>query len=209
MAASRAIELRQYAKGEMKLQNKKKALLAMALAAFAASPATAWADDTAAEIRLLKARLKQLEPLKAQLKQLEAKVAKQDRERKETEARVRHGAAPPPPPMVCKDAPCPPPPELPPPVWVSFKNGLNVESFDHDFSFRIGGRVFVDGGGSTQPELGKSGTANITSARLQEARRSNIGTTSSNMNSRGAPLSPAFRGPARPWREGSGTLTLR
>jgi phosphate-selective porin OprO/OprP len=62
--------------------------------------------------------------------------------------------------MVCKDATCPPPPA--PPVFVSFKNGLKVESFDHNFSFRIGGYLFVDGGGSTQPESGKSGNANIT-----------------------------------------------
>jgi phosphate-selective porin OprO and OprP len=34
---------------------------------------------------------------------------------------------------------------------VSFANGLKVESFYHDFSFKIGGRIFVDGGVSTQP----------------------------------------------------------
>jgi phosphate-selective porin OprO/OprP len=91
------------------------------------------ADDTADEIRLLKARLKQLEE----------KVAKQDRKQK---AQVPQAAAPPPV-IVCKDAPCPPPP---PPVFVSFANGLKVESFDHDFSFKIGGRIIADGG-STQP----------------------------------------------------------
>src|SRR3984893_6827570 len=51
-------------------------------------------------------------------------------------------------PIVCKDAPCPP---RPPPVFVSFTNGLKVESWDHGFSFKIGGRIFVDGGVSTQP----------------------------------------------------------
>jgi phosphate-selective porin OprO/OprP len=51
-------------------------------------------------------------------------------------------------PIVCKDAPCPP---LPPPVFVSFTNGLKVESWDGAFSFRIGGRILVDGGVSSQP----------------------------------------------------------
>jgi phosphate-selective porin OprO and OprP len=121
----------------MKLRDKKKAFTAMALIALVTFQAgSARADDTAAEIRLLKARLKQLEQ----------KVAKQDRKQKETEARVP--TAPPPPGMVCKDAPCPPPQ---PPVFVSFANGLKVESVDHDFSFKIGGRIFVDGGVSTQP----------------------------------------------------------
>src|SRR3984893_15501250 len=121
----------------MKWRDKKKAFAAMALIALVTFQAgSARADDTAAEIRLLKARLKQLEQ----------KVAKQDRKQKETEARAP--TAPPPPGMVCKDAPCPP---LQPPVFVSFANGLKVESFDGDFSFKIGGRIFVDGGVSTQP----------------------------------------------------------
>jgi phosphate-selective porin OprO/OprP len=144
----------------MKLRGKKKVLVATALVALATPQATARADDIAAEIRLLKARVRQLEPLKEQLKRLEEKLAKQDRKQKETEARVHTAGVQPG--MGGKDAPCPPPP-----VFVSFKNGLKVESFDHDFSFRIGGYVFVDGGGSTQPELGKSGNVNITRARLQ------------------------------------------
>jgi hypothetical protein len=58
----------------MKIRNLKSGVAALALmSAFATYPvASAHADDTAAEIRLLKARLKQLEE----------KVAKQDRERK-------------------------------------------------------------------------------------------------------------------------------
>jgi phosphate-selective porin OprO and OprP len=62
---------------------------------------------------------------------------------------------PPPPGIVCKDAPCPPPPL---PVFVSFTNGLKVESTDGDFSFRIGGRVYVDGGISSQPAPAFLGT---------------------------------------------------
>jgi phosphate-selective porin OprO and OprP len=120
----------------MKIRNTKRAVAAVALGALATYPAAVRADDTAAEIRLLKARLKQLEE----------KVAKQDRKQREALAQVP--IAPPPPGMVCKDAPCPPPP---PPVFVSFANGLKVESFDHDFSFKIGGRIFVDGGVNSQP----------------------------------------------------------
>jgi phosphate-selective porin OprO and OprP len=121
---------------------KNKTLAAVALGALMSLPAVgAKADDTADEIHLLKERLKQLEE----------KVAKQDRKQKETEAQIRHAAAAPlpPPGIVCKDAPCPPPP--PPPVFVSFTNGLKVESFDHDFSFKIGGRIFVDGGVNSEP----------------------------------------------------------
>jgi phosphate-selective porin OprO/OprP len=151
------------------MNDRKKAIAAALLEILLAMPTVAArADDTAAEIRLLKERLKQLDPLKARLRQLEEKVAKQDREQKETKAQVRNatnvanaaaqGA------IVCKDAPCPPPP---PPVFVSFKNGLFVESLDHAFSFKVGGRIFLDGGGSTQPELGKSGNAGIAQARLE------------------------------------------
>jgi phosphate-selective porin OprO/OprP len=124
-------------KGQMKMRNKTKAFAAMALVALATPQATARADDIAAEIRLLKARLKLLEE----------KVAHQD---KQIRGVAKFPAMPPAPstPIVCKDQPCPPPP---PPVFVSFTNGLKIESFDQAFSFKIGGRIFVDGGGSTQP----------------------------------------------------------
>src|ERR1700730_17240429 len=116
----------------------KPAIAAVAFGALLSFQAgAARADSTAAEIRLLKARLKQLEQ----------KVAHQD---KQIRGVAKFPAMPPAPetPIVCKDAPCPPPP---PPVFVSFTNGLKVESFDGDFSFKIGGRIFVDGGVSIQP----------------------------------------------------------
>jgi phosphate-selective porin OprO and OprP len=104
------------------------------LAGLHAVPARA--DDTAAEIRALKAKLKELEQ----------RVAQQGKQ-------IRGVAKVPPmppgePPLVCKDQDCPPPP---PPVFVSFTNGLKVESWDHDFSFKIGGRIIVDGGVNSQP----------------------------------------------------------
>jgi hypothetical protein len=113
-------------------RDKKKALAAGALVALASVQAgAARADDTAAEIRFLKARLKQLEE----------KVARQD---KQIRGVAKLPAMPPETPIVCKDQPCPPLLPAPPPIFVSFKNGLKVESFDHDFSFKIGGRIFVD-----------------------------------------------------------------
>jgi phosphate-selective porin OprO and OprP len=114
----------------------KPAIAAVALGALMSVQAgAARADDTAAEIRFLKARLKQLEE----------KVARQD---KQIRGVAKLPAMPPETPIVCKDQPCPLPP---PPIFVSFKNGLKVESFDHDFSFKIGGRIFVDGGVNSHP----------------------------------------------------------
>jgi phosphate-selective porin OprO/OprP len=136
----------------MNIGIRKKALLGVALGALVAMQGAAQASETSAEIRLLKARLKQLEE----------RVSEQGRKEKEIQKQIRHAAGAPP--MVCKDGPCPPPP---PPVFVTFGNGLKVESFDHDFSFKIGGRVFVDGGFSSQPELGKSGNAGLRRARLE------------------------------------------
>jgi phosphate-selective porin OprO/OprP len=132
-------------------KEKKRILAGVALSALMVMQGAARADDASAEIRLLKARLKQLEE----------KVANQSRKDKEIQKQISRAA---PPPMVCKDGPCPPPP---PPVFVTFGNGLKVESFDHNFSFKIGGYINVDGGGSTQPELGKSTAAKLTRARLQ------------------------------------------
>jgi hypothetical protein len=104
-----------------------------ALAAY--SPARA--DDTAAEIRALKAGLKLLEQKVSRHEQQVRGIAKFPKMPPVAET-----------PIVCKDAPCPPPP---PPVFVSFANGLKVESWDGAFSFKIGGRIFVDGGVNSQP----------------------------------------------------------
>ncbi len=149
----------------MNASGNRTALAAVVLAGLTASNATVQAEDVAAEIRWLKEQVRQLEPLKARLKQLEAEVAKGRRERKQAQGTVRNAAPQPVQEAVCKDAPCPPPPS-PPPVFVTFKNGLKVESLDHDFSFKIIGRLFIDGGGSSQPERGYSSQVNLTQARL-------------------------------------------
>jgi hypothetical protein len=160
-------------------QLKKVALAGVALGALVGlSTAAARADDTAAENRQLKERVKQLESIVAKLaqqqkemqaqvrgiakvppKQLEAKVAKLTEQQKQTAAQLRGIAKSPKmpadgPPIVCKDQPCPPPPPPPPPIFVSFTNGLKVESFNGDFSFKIGGRILVDGGVSSEPFQG-------------------------------------------------------
>jgi phosphate-selective porin OprO/OprP len=138
----------------MSMRKTTRVAAAMTLITLAAPLASARADDTAAEIRLLKARLKQLE----------AKVADQAKKEKALAASVAH-PAPGQPPLVCKDGPCEPVP-MPPPVWVSFGNGLKVESFEKDFSFAIGGRIYVDGGVNTQPSSGPSGNTRFRRARL-------------------------------------------
>jgi phosphate-selective porin OprO/OprP len=141
----------------MLMPKKRRLTAAIALAALAAPFASARAEDTAAEIRLLKARLKQLESKVAE-------QAKKEREiQKEVAARAMYAA--PGAPQVCKDGPCEPVP-MPPPVWVSFGNGLKVESFEKDFSFAIGGRIYVDGGVNTEPSTGPSGNTRFRRARL-------------------------------------------
>lgn len=123
----------------MNMRKLKHAALAAALGALTPYPAAAMTDDTAAEIRFLKARLKQLEE----------RLARQE---KQIRGVAKMPAMPPAPkaPKVCKDKPCPEP-EPPPPILVSFANGLKVESWDHAFSFKVGGRIIVDGGINSQP----------------------------------------------------------
>ena len=137
-------------------------LFALSLVVFSAAAAPALADDTAEEIRLLKAQIKQIAPLTQRLKQLEEKVARQEREKKELRAQGRYangGNTG----LVTKDGP-----ERPPlPFFVDLSHGLTIESLDHADSFHVGGRIFVDGGGSTMPEKGLSETANLAQARLQ------------------------------------------
>ncbi len=115
------------------------------LAGASVSPAAA---DTASEIRALKARLMQLE----------TQVARQKAEVRQATNVVNSG-------RVAKVDPNAPPP--PPPVFVSFKNGLFVETEDKAYSFKLGGRIVVDAGGSSQPLDGLSSNVGMRQVRVE------------------------------------------
>lgn len=61
------------------------------------------------------------------------------------------------------DANAPPPP----PVFVSFKNGIFVETEDKAYSFKVGGRIIVDGGGISEPLNGLSNQVGFRQIRLE------------------------------------------
>ena len=119
---------------------------ALAVAAFGllsssfAAPAKA---DTASDIAALKARLKQLESQVAEQK----KDAKQAKNAKNS---------------------APTNPNAPPPVFVDLRKGLFVETEDKQYAFKIGGRLFVDGGGTAGPSgNGWQGNVGFGQARLE------------------------------------------
>ncbi len=121
------------------------AIAAFGLCAGAAAPAAA---DTASEIRALKARLNQLE---AQVAHQRAEVRHATNVANAAHAHIGKNAGPPP----------------PPPVFVSFKNGLFVETEDKAYSFKVGGRIMVDGGGISQPLNGLANHAAFRQIRLE------------------------------------------
>ena len=136
------------------------------------------ADDTAAAIKALQARLDATEAevrsLKARLKSFTGKSAKAKpptvSERKRVDEQARAGSS------KASEAPQgSPAPSTGLPFFVDLSRGLKIELLDGANSFKIGGRVYVDGGGSTQPEQGLSSTANIRQARLEvEGKALNI-----------------------------------
>ncbi len=107
----------------------------------------------------------------ARLRALEAEIAKLRKEAKEAKAQAAaasnaaHSAT-----NVANaahakaDAGAAPPP---PPVFVSFKNGIFVETEDKAYSFKVGGRIFVDGGGISQPLNGFSNNVAFRQIRLE------------------------------------------
>ena len=107
----------------------------------------AWAD-TASEIAALK----------AQLRRLEAKVAQQKKAEREKEKQARN---------VSNAAMTTGGQDAPPPVFIDLRKGLFIESADHEYAFKIGGRVIVDGGGISQPLNGFNGNANFRQVRLE------------------------------------------
>jgi phosphate-selective porin OprO/OprP len=115
-------------------------------------PAAAFAD-TASEIAALK----------AQLKRLESRMAEQAK----TNAQVKNAL---------NSAKTEPGIVAPPPVFVSFKNGLFVETEDKAFSFKIGGRIQADGGfgGPASYVDSKGKTQNLFSASNAGFRRAQL-----------------------------------
>jgi len=118
----------------------------VALIAFAAAlgvPASALAD-TASEIKALK----------AQLKRLEAQVSHQAKE----SAQVKNAL---------NSAKSAPGSSAPPPVFVSFRNGLFVETEDQDFNFKVGGHIQADGGFASSADTISRSNVGFRRARLE------------------------------------------
>lgn len=133
----------------MKLGVGQRALAIAAFGLFATASAAPAAADTASEIKALKERLQALE----------SQVAKQKAEVKRATNVANAAVA----------AKGPPGHALPPPVFVSFKNGLYVETEDKAFSFHIGGRIHADGGWQSQPVNGDASNVLLRRARLDIA----------------------------------------
>lgn len=137
-------------------------LLGVAAVAFWPSVRDAKAADDA-DIRLLKARIAQVEEanrlLKEQLQRLESKIGR--RNPPQAAAKPRTQASKP------SAAPSDGQKPAPLPILVNVRSGLTVETPDHDYSFHLGGRALIDGGGSTQPQRGYSELVGVNQARLQ------------------------------------------
>ncbi|PWB94083.1 hypothetical protein C5689_10025 [Methylosinus sporium] len=117
----------------------------VALAAFCGIlgvPAPALAD-TASEIKALK----------DQIKRLEARMTEQAK----TNAQVKNAI---------NSAKTQPGLVAPPPVFVSFKNGLFVETEDKAFNFKIGGRMQIDGGFSSSADTTSRSNVGFRRAQL-------------------------------------------
>ena len=84
---------------------------------------TAALADTSSEIKALKAELKRLE------------------HKLDEQAKTTHQVK-----NALNSAKSAPGGNAPPPVFISFKNGLFVETEDQAFNFKIGGRIQADGG---------------------------------------------------------------
>ncbi|TLG79259.1 porin [Methylocystis sp. B8] len=131
------------------------------------SMSSARAADSAA----IEERLRLLEAQIAKLRPLEAEVAKLRQEARQAKAQAKSAtnianAA------VVKEPPGPAPR---PPVFVSFKNGLFVETEDKAYSFKIGGRILIDGGGIALPLNGFDNQVGGRQLRLEvEGRAASI-----------------------------------
>ena len=135
----------------MQSQLRKGTIAALALATTAALPiSVAQGTEAATEIRLLKERLKQLE----------AKVSAEHRSNVANAAKGNVNVKG-------------PVPVGPPPVFISFNNGVFIETEDHAYSFKFGGRLQFDAGVSSVPLNGQSGNAGIRRARFDWSGKAN------------------------------------
>jgi phosphate-selective porin OprO and OprP len=130
----------------------------------------AYAEDLAETVKLLKNRLDaneaEMRVLRAEVKALRAKGA-------EKASAPRAVAAPrksphdPFVPQAPKSEVAAVPTAPPPSFLIDLSRGLKVETLDHANSFKLGGRILFDGGGSTMPEQGNSSLANFRQVRLE------------------------------------------
>ena len=121
------------------------------------------AGGLAAIVSSTAAKASSSDAIEARLRALEAEITKLRREARQAKADAQHAA------QVAQgsaaaQAAAPPPPA---PVFVSFKNGLFVESADKAYNFKIGGRMQFDGGGTSQPLNGWSDQAGVRQVRLE------------------------------------------
>ncbi|MGJ0507381.1 MAG: OprO/OprP family phosphate-selective porin [Methylocystis sp.] len=138
---------------------KKRSASAISLCAVLASFAA-----NATDVNSIDARLRALEAEIAKLR----KEAKQAREQAAAASNTAHAATNIANAAVVKGRGDPNAPPPPPPVFVSLKSGLLVETEDKSFAFKIGGRLFVDGGGTIgSPGNGWQGNVGFGQARLE------------------------------------------
>jgi phosphate-selective porin OprO and OprP len=142
-------------------------------AAISLSPASSAfaADDLATQVRILTERLNatterlnatdnEVRSLKAQLKQYQNKSVKADKKQKEASKESPDKGK-------GKDSGKTAAVTTPPlPFYIDLSRGLRIESEDKLNLFKIGGRLYIDGGISTQPEKGVESIANIRQLRL-------------------------------------------
>jgi len=116
---------------------------AIALLGAFGAPAAALAD-TASEIKALKAELKRLE------------------HKLDDQAKTTHQVK-----NALNSAKAAPGGNAPPPVFISFRNGLYVETEDKAFDFKIGGRIQVDGGVGGRADTFSASNVGFRRARLE------------------------------------------
>jgi phosphate-selective porin OprO and OprP len=129
---------------------KKWAIGGVALGALLSASGAAFATDASA--------------IDARLKMLEAEIAKLRKEAHEAKAQAAAAAS-----KATNVANLSHKADVhaPPPVFVSFKNGLYVETEDKAFSFKVGGRIQVDGGANSDPLNGFSNQTGFRRSRIE------------------------------------------